>query len=128
MNPHRTTTLAAILACTSLALPLHVRPSSDGAPTTHLSAACELALSPYVGPLRTVVVTSGTYTAPFLFDTGGGGTVLSLAAAKALELTPFGRATGFRHDGSRVDGPRGGHRGSRWERPTTGSPGRKARS
>lgn len=90
-------------------MPQGPRPSSaDGAPTTRLSATCELALSPYVGPLRTVVVNSGSYTAPFLFDTGGGGTVLSLAAAKALELTPFGRATGFRHDGSRVDGPRAG--------------------
>src|SRR5262245_15290312 len=81
--------------------------ASDGARTT-LSEPCELALSPLGGSLRTVLVRSGSFEAPFLFDTGGGGTALSLSAANALELAPFGRLTGFRHDGSRVDGPRAG--------------------
>lgn len=78
------------------------------APRGHLSEPCELVLAPYAGPLRTVVVRSGSHAAPFLLDTGGGATVFSLATAKTLGLTPFGRATGFRHDGQRVDGPRAG--------------------
>lgn len=68
----------------------------------------ELELAPYFGPLRTLRLSSGDFAAPFLFDTGGGGTVLSLESAKALTLEPFGRGTGFRHDGTRVDGPRAG--------------------
>lgn len=83
-------------------------PPGEGAPRTHLRAPCELVLTPYAGALRTVVVKSGAYEAPFLLDTGGGGTVLSLAAGRALGLEPFGRSTGFRHDGERVDGPRAG--------------------
>lgn len=68
----------------------------------------ELKLAPYVGPLRTVQATVGGQTGAFLFDTGGGATVLSLATAKAAGCTVFGRGTGFRHDGTRVDGARGG--------------------
>lgn len=111
MNPART-----------LALLLAVFPGGVLAPAARLGqsetaasprarrpdAPIELVLSPYVGRLRTVLVRVGEREAPFLFDTGGGGTVLSLASAKAAGLTPFGRATGFRHDGGRVDGQRGG--------------------
>lgn len=99
-------TLAASL--TGLALRTPHPQAGQGAPATKLAAPCELVLTPYVGLLRTVVVKSGAYEAPFLFDTGGGGTVLSLATAKTLALTPFGRGTGFRHDGGRVDGRRAG--------------------
>jgi len=101
----------ALLALVSTAFVSALAPRAapqDGAPTMRVGAPCELVLSPYAGPLRTLVVTSGSYRAPFLFDTGGGGTVLSLAAGKALALEPFGRLTGFRHDGGRVDGPRAG--------------------
>jgi len=111
MEPHRITTIAsrAALASLGLALFLPVPPRpAEGAPTSKLAAPCELVLSPYAGVLRTVVVRSGSYEAPFLLDTGGGGTVLSLAAAQELGLSPFGRLTGFRHDGARVDGPRAG--------------------
>ena len=68
----------------------------------------ELPLEPYFGPLRTLTLTSGEFRGKFLLDTGGGVTLLSLVAAEALGVEPFGRATGFRHDGTRVDGPRGG--------------------
>lgn len=103
------TTLWSACASTGLALlPCTRSGGAEGAPTTRLSGPCELVLSPYAGSLSTVVVKSGTYEAPFLFDTGGGGTVLSVAAGKALALKPFGRLTGFRHDGGRVDGPRAG--------------------
>src|SRR5262249_14490778 len=71
-------------------------------------APIELKLDPYVDLLRTVKVRIGTLETPFLFDTGGGATVISLETAKAIGCTPFGRGTGFRHDGGRLDGQRGG--------------------
>lgn len=71
-------------------------------------APLELQLSPYVGEFRTVTVHAGAIEAPFLFDSGGGATVISLATAKAIGCTPFGRGIGFRHDGGRVEGQRAG--------------------
>lgn len=71
-------------------------------------APVELPLAPYVGELRTIQVRTGGAERTFLFDTGGGATVFSLATAKACQCTPFGRGTGFRHDGTRIDGRRGG--------------------
>src|SRR5580765_3040238 len=71
-------------------------------------APLEIPLSPYAGLLRTVVVRAGTFEAPFLFDSGGGATVLSLATTRAIGCAPFGRGTGFRHDGQRLDGQRAG--------------------
>lgn len=71
----------------------------------------ELKLQPYApfpGPLRTVQGDVGGKTGTFLFDTGGGITILNAAKAQQLALEPFGRGTGFRHDGTRVDGQRGG--------------------
>lgn len=68
----------------------------------------ELPLEPYFGPLRTVTLASGEFRGKFLLDTGGGVTLLSLAAGEALGAKSFGRATGFSHDGTRHDGPRSG--------------------
>jgi hypothetical protein len=68
----------------------------------------ELQLSTYVGALRTVPIRVGASESPFLFDSGGGATVISLATAQAIGCTPFGRGTGFRHDGTRVEGQRAG--------------------
>lgn len=80
----------------------------EARPTSRLDGPCEIPLEPYVGALRTVVAHSGELEAPFLFDTGGGFTILSLASARTLGLEPFGRSTGFRHDGERVDAARAG--------------------
>ncbi len=63
----------------------------------------ELPLSPYVANLRTVLVTIGNQTAPFVFDTGGGFTVFTPEFARAMECAPFGRVTGFRSSGERID-------------------------
>lgn len=72
------------------------------------AAAIDLALKPYWGPLVTVEGRIGKHEAAYLFDTGGGATVISLATAKAVGCEPFGRGTGFSHDGKRSDGQRGG--------------------
>jgi predicted aspartyl protease len=61
-----------------------------------------LELDDYLGVLLTVPVTVGDTTLPFLFDTGGGGTLLTPRAAERAGCEPFGRVTGFRHDGEQV--------------------------
>lgn len=70
--------------------------------------ATTVRLSDYVAGLRTVDVRIGdsSETRPFLFDTGGGLTILTPDAASEAGCKPFGRLTGFRSDGARLDGPR----------------------
>ncbi len=61
-----------------------------------------LRLEPYLGVLLTVPVTAGDSTLAYLFDTGGGGTLHTPGAAAAAGCEPFGRVTGFRHNGDAV--------------------------
>src|SRR5262245_13490212 len=68
----------------------------------------ELPLAPYAGPLRTLTARIGDADVPFLFDSGGGATVVTPQLLQQLGGEPFGRGTGFRHDGTRIDGRRGG--------------------
>lgn len=100
--------LIAALAAPALRQTDAARPRTVAARPPRPDAPIELVLEPYVGALRTVRAKIGEREAPFLFDTGGGGTVLSLASAKAAGLVPFGRGTGFRHNGERIDGQWGG--------------------
>src|SRR5262245_41220636 len=77
-------------------------------PTGQEPSPIELKLSPYAGPLRTLTATIAGRDEAMLFDSGGGATVLTPALLARLGAKPFGRGTGFRHDGTRVDGQRGG--------------------
>lgn len=61
-----------------------------------------LPLKPYAGRLRTVDVAVGRRTLPFLLDTGGGVSLVTPVVAESMGCKPFGRAVGFRHDGSPV--------------------------
>lgn len=65
--------------------------------------AATIVLKPYLGDLKAIDVTVGGRTLPFLFDTGGGMTFLTPEIAKAVGCTPFGRLTGFRSVGERID-------------------------
>jgi len=92
----------------------------------------EIRLEPYMGALRTIVTVAGPVVEsgasgfpgasgdtarraappdttpdalPFLFDTGGGGTLLTPKTAERAGCVPFGRATGFRLSGERLDSP-----------------------
>jgi hypothetical protein len=87
-----------------------ISPASSVAtqPSVVPAAPIELTLAPFFGLLRTVTGRIGEVEGPFLFDTGGGATILSLKTVKALGIAPFGRITGFRHDGERLDAERGG--------------------
>lgn len=96
-----------ILATFCLASVASALTATGTASTTEPQGAIEIALEPYVGPLRTIKVRIGDSELPFLFDTGGGVTVLSTTFATRSGCTAFGRGTGFRHDGTRVDGRRG---------------------
>jgi hypothetical protein len=73
-----------------------------------LRSPVELALTPYVRSLRTIAVSAGGETGAFLLDTGGGLTVLTPQAARGVGCAPFGRVTGFRSSGERIDFPRCG--------------------
>ena len=68
----------------------------------------ELRLSPLAGSLHTLAARIGDADVPFLFDSGGGATVVTPQVLERLGSEPFGRGTGFRHDGTRIDGRRGG--------------------
>lgn len=62
-------------------------------------------LGDYFG-IRTVEVTVAGETGQFLFDTGGGVSVISPALAEKAGCTPFAQITGFRLTGERLTMPR----------------------
>lgn len=68
----------------------------------------EITLQPYVGPLKSVKVAVAGDTLPFILDTGGGFTFLTPEVAKSMGCVPYGRLTGFRHNGERIDTQRCG--------------------
>lgn len=68
-----------------------------------------LTLKPYAGTsLRTVDVTIGGRTSPFIFDTGGGNLFINPDQVANAGCKPFGKATGFRADGQPISVPRCG--------------------
>lgn len=71
-----------------------------------MAAATEIALRPLGSRFVTVDVEIGGKTLPFLVDTAGGLTVVSPEVAQLAGCTPFGRGTGFRSSGERLDMPR----------------------
>jgi hypothetical protein len=69
----------------------------------------EIPLLPYIGTLKSVSVTVGGNALPFILDTGGGFTMVTPDVAKSIGRMPFGRLTGFRHSGERIDTQRCGN-------------------
>ena len=59
-------------------------------------------LSTYTGLLRSMTVTVAAAAHPFIFDTGGGETMITPEVASAIGCKPYGRAIGFRMGGERV--------------------------
>jgi predicted aspartyl protease len=59
-------------------------------------------LEHYAGRLKQTMVHIGDRTYPFLFDTGGGLTLISPELAAAIGCQPYGRMTGFRMSGEEV--------------------------
>lgn len=56
----------------------------------------------YAGLLRSMSVTVGSFTHPFIFDTGGGETMITPELASEIGCKPYGRAIGFRAGGEQV--------------------------
>jgi hypothetical protein len=67
------------------------------------SQPIKIALSPYLGVLWSFEAELGGKKGVFLFDTGGGITVLTPESAKAIGCAPWGQLSGFRMRGDRVD-------------------------
>lgn len=89
--------LTGLTAC---AAPLPPTPAPDDLPP----APVEVPLSPYFRQLRTVrATTAAGDSLSLLLDTGGGSTLLTVQAAERLGCRPFGRQTGYRMSGERVD-------------------------
>ncbi|MBP6013480.1 MAG: aspartyl protease family protein [Alphaproteobacteria bacterium] len=60
-------------------------------------------LEPYAGKLKHVRVTVAGAERQFLFDTGGGYTLVTPQLARLIGCTPSGRIAGFRMTGARFD-------------------------
>ncbi len=77
--------------------------SNGKSPAGFQPTVTNVALADYMGVLQTVQVQVGPDTLPFIFDTGGGLTILTPEVADRLGCEPYGRVTGFRMDGERLD-------------------------
>ncbi len=63
----------------------------------------ELKLEKYAGELKVIKMEMDGQVLSFLYDTGGGYTVLDAAYAEAFGCTPYGKTVGFRLSGERVE-------------------------
>lgn len=88
--------LVGALALSAGALPANARPSE---PTI-------IPLEPYLGNQSAVRLSVEGHAGLFLFDTGEGVSTVTPAFARSLGRAPWGRITGFRMSGERLDFPR----------------------
>jgi predicted aspartyl protease len=78
-----------------------------GDPTAKSHAGpIEIPLQDYQGVLVTVPTQAGGTNLPFILDTAGGLTVITPELAHRIGLSTFGRVSGFRMSGERLDFPR----------------------
>ncbi|UCF77820.1 MAG: aspartyl protease family protein [Candidatus Eiseniibacteriota bacterium] len=101
--------LSAILVALSIVLSQACLPSycaygEEGSKTVNPSpTAVNIQLEDYMNVLQAVQVELGSDTLPFIFDTGGGLTIITPQVADRIHCDPYGRVTGFRMSGERVD-------------------------
>lgn len=96
----RITPSLRIIFVTALAGCVHANTTSGVA--GQADRARTIPLSPYVGLLRSITVTVANSAHPFIFDTGGGETMITPDLASAIGCTPYGRAVGLRASGEQV--------------------------
>lgn len=83
--------------------------AATGIPNANADKPMTLSLKPYAGTsLRTVDVTLGDRTSPFIFDTGGGSMLINPDQIPNAGCKPFGQVTGFRATGEALSMPRCG--------------------
>lgn len=85
----------AATACTREGQAPEVKAAPAGRPAT-------IPLATYAGLLRQTTVSVAGSAHPFIFDTGGGETIIGPAIASAIGCQPYGRAVGFRSSGEQV--------------------------
>ena len=77
--------------------------SNTSNPSQGPAPRAELSLRQYAGVLKSIEVTIGRQTIPFILDTGGGISIITPEVARDIGCVPFGRLTAFRHNGERID-------------------------
>lgn len=100
-----TVRFAVLLVAAAALAALAQRPGSPAGPTPAGPSAAQpaaIGLSTWAGLLRSMTVTVAGAARPFIFDTGGGETMITPDVAAAIGCTPYGRAIGFRAGGDRV--------------------------
>jgi hypothetical protein len=77
---------------------------ADSLPEATLPAdgPATIPLSTYAGLLRSMAVTVANTAHPFIFDTGGGETMITPEVASTIGCMPYGRTIGFRAGGEQV--------------------------
>jgi predicted aspartyl protease len=97
---------AVLAACGAGPVPDTTAAPRAAPDTTASEPVAILHLAPYAAGLLSVTVAVGDTTYPFIFDTGGGVTLVTPEVAEALGCLPFGRTVGFRHDGEAIEASR----------------------
>jgi hypothetical protein len=80
----------------------YVLANTTSGPAGQADGVRTIPLSTYAGLLRSITVTVANAARPFIFDTGGGETMITPDLASAIGCTPYGRAIGFRASGEQV--------------------------
>ena len=100
-------TLGRFVASAGLALLLLLTPSCvahhRGSEGERTQERVVLHLQDYQANLRLILVTIAGTERPFIFDTGGGVSLLSPETAREVGCQPYSRMTGYRMHGERVD-------------------------
>jgi hypothetical protein len=94
----------AALALAAVAAPASA--STEPTSGAGVQAPRPIALGDFMGRKRTIEVEVGGQRGTFIVDTGGGVTLLSLDFARRIGCRPWGRISGFRLSGERLDMPR----------------------
>jgi hypothetical protein len=102
---HRLATGCIAVLCILVNVSFSMKTDSTNQPP---ASRAELTLRQYIGPLKSIQVTVGRDTLPFILDTGGGISLITPEVAKNIGCVPFGRLTAFRQNGERIDAQRCG--------------------
>jgi len=95
--------IAAVASMTGCAAHPRIMPAVTSVETAQ--SGITIPLRKYQGQLRFIRLEAGGDSADFLFDTGGGWTLISPRLAERTRCNPSGRIVGYRMTGERLDVP-----------------------